>query len=156
MRFFFVSLSARFKGAEMLGSFCLPFGKEKCSPQIPAALLVSEICPELQPHIAKGRQGNSSHLDRIQAHSHLQAKNILSHKWGGEGFKSRFWFHLGQYLWIRFDSNEVVNISPRFRSASPKSSVCSSDEGTWRDASALLVPPRQKLGQSGLAAADLV
>lgn len=47
--FFFVSLSARFKGAEMLGSFCLPFGKEKCSPQIPAALLVSEICPELQP-----------------------------------------------------------------------------------------------------------
>ena len=45
---FFVSLSARFKRAEMLGSFCLLFGKEKCSPQIPVGLLVSEICPELQ------------------------------------------------------------------------------------------------------------
>lgn len=27
----------------MLGSFCLPFQKEKCSPQIPVALLESEI-----------------------------------------------------------------------------------------------------------------
>lgn len=41
--FFFFSLSSRFKGVEMLGSFCLPFGKEKCSPQIPVALLESEI-----------------------------------------------------------------------------------------------------------------
>lgn len=27
----------------MLGSFCLPFRKEKCSPQVPVALLESEI-----------------------------------------------------------------------------------------------------------------
>jgi len=75
MRFFFcASLSARFKGAEMLGSFCLHFGKEKCSPQIPAALLVSEICPELQLYIAKGRQGSSSHLDGTRARRHLQAR----------------------------------------------------------------------------------
>lgn len=71
---FFVSLSARFKGAEMLGSFCLPFGKEKCRPQIPAVLLVSEIGPELQPYIAKGGQGNGSHLGRNQARRHLQTK----------------------------------------------------------------------------------
>lgn len=43
MRFFLSSLSARFKGVEMLGSFSLPFWKEKYSPQIPVALLENEI-----------------------------------------------------------------------------------------------------------------
>lgn len=42
----------------------------------------------------------------------------------------------------------MVNISPRFRSTSLKSSVCFSDEGAWRGAPALLVHPRKKVGQS--------
>lgn len=74
MRFFFLGLSARFKAAETLGSFCLPFGKEKCSHQIPAVLLVSEICPEPQLYISMGRQGNFSYTERVQECRHLQAK----------------------------------------------------------------------------------
>lgn len=62
------------KEAGMLGRFCLSFGKEKCSPQIPAVLLVNEICPAQQPYFTEGREGNSSHLDRIQECRHLQAK----------------------------------------------------------------------------------
>ena len=59
LRFLFLSLSAKFKAAETLDSFCLQFGKEKCSPQIPAVLLVSEIHPEPQLYVSRAGRGTS-------------------------------------------------------------------------------------------------
>lgn len=89
MRFFFFRLSARFKGVEMLGNFCLPFGKEKCSLQIPVALMESEIQGLLL------RAGRGTYL--IRPNTSTQASvSQYSHRLGAMGFKSRFWFYLGQ------------------------------------------------------------
>lgn len=73
----------------MLGNFCLPFGKEKCSLQIPVALMESEIQGLLL------RAGRGTYL--IRPNTSTQASvSQYSHRLGAMGFKSRFWFYLGQ------------------------------------------------------------